>query len=92
MKLHVRHFLKSQVLGKPFLPRGTGLLFLSDDKYFVINHISLFNMAARLLNAKFEVQAKWILMTCVTMSFSSSFLDSLIYTFPTLDFCFLFTF
>lgn len=35
-------------------------------------------MAARTLNAKFEVQPKRILMTCITMTFSSSVLDSLL--------------
>lgn len=34
-------------------------------------------MAARTLNAKTEVQPKWILMTYITISFSSSVLDSL---------------
>lgn len=35
-------------------------------------------MAARTLNAKFEAQPKRILMTCITMNFSSSVLDSLL--------------
>lgn len=34
-------------------------------------------MAARTLNAKTEVQLKWILMTYITINFSSSVLDSL---------------
>lgn len=42
----------------------------------ITHHSFLFNMAARTLNAKFEVQPKRILMAYITMNFSSSVLDS----------------
>lgn len=49
-------------------------------------------MAARTLNTQLEVESKWISMTREAMSFSSPVLGALIYTFSSLDFCFLFTF
>lgn len=64
---------------KAFPPlRNQGFFCLSDNKNFITNHGSLFNMAARILYAKFEVKPKWILMICIIMNFSSSVLDSLL--------------
>ena len=58
--------------------QGCFFFCLSDNKTFITNHCSLFNMAARILYAKLEVKPKWILMICIIMNSSSSVFDSLL--------------